>query len=284
MTYKKPNNNNRYGVLISVLFALCIYLLCTGFILMPYNGIYVSLDKTDCYTEESGKVTCDCRDLSSREVLSGVSFDVIKDTDNTSLSFSSLQSGMFMKMSVNPNIETESGIVDSTTSDSEISTGKIQKGYTVSITVRCEGQTVNELKGEFLYDPNILKPRLYYDNSKSAYLEFTALELLFGSQSSGYLHFSGQPFALFFWVPPVAGAIGALILRRKTAGNVLGMICSIAGILAIAYLIGGARLTFSSTISIVVYMVIFALCVLSTLKKSAQTESSKKSAKEQAGN
>ncbi len=272
-------------VLVIVLVLVTIYLLCTDYMYITYNGAFTTQSDKSAYTDLSGIIEFNIGKYQNSDIAAGVRLETLTDVDK-----SEFYCGLSNDESVNGNtafnIQTSSSgfgdkneTVTESTDNFAVSyskmnnpinyispdMGKLCKGDTVKLFVKAEGDDEYVVSGVFTYNTENFKIRNYYNTQAYTTVSYSAFDLLFGSGSKDNMTFGGNLWALFFWLPPLI-TIGFYVFDRKSnLKHLTGMAMSVVSIFAVVYFVGGARLAFGSMLSIVINLVIFILCLYSAL-------------------
>ena len=264
----KTSDKTRIGII--VLFCICIYLLCTGFLHVTYTGAYIAEKDSKMYTSSQDGISFDAVKYADEEGSAGIILKALDDTDVIHIEVETiieqdLETDMFLKATLTRD---ESGVLNLSPDNLSVDAENVKKGDEISLVIKDAKEKSYFYKGEFIYDTNILSVSYVFDTKHYSEMVYSAFDLLFGSQSRENMNFNGNYYALAFWLPPVIGLVLFFFERKSSYKYLAGMMLCVAGILAVITLIGGARLAMGSMLSIVFYLTIFILCVYGLFSKT----------------
>lgn len=266
---------NWINILAIFLFLFNIYLLCTPFILMTYQGAYTEITENENYKIlDSSVIEINNTQNKNSNVLYSVVFEVLNDSKKQNLSTEIFDIADDLKIEATSYVLSKTTSYDTKFMNNSKEEGSyilsnefkdLKKGDSINFKVTYDNKlnTIDKLSAKINYDNNVLKPVKIYNNRKITQIQLSAFELLFGSQTSNDLHFDGNLYALIFWIPSIAGALAFIIDQKTRIKGFIGMVASSIGLAGIITMVGATRLCMGSMLSILIYLALFFLSVLS---------------------
>lgn len=249
--------------LVIILFTFAIYLLCTDYMHITYNGAFGKLEECDIYTEEENSVAFEAVKQEDNNVIAGLVLKAKKDADYTEIlrqaSVSYVPSDSIYLHALVKKYETgEKQTIDE---KNLVKLNGISKDDEINLMVMDDSAEEYFLNEWIVFDKEIFTVEYVYDTSKKTVVPYSAFDLLFGSESMENMNFEGNITALIFWLPPIIALLAYIFDRKSYIKNLIGMGMSVVSIFAVVYFIGGVRLARGSVLSIVLNLTLFILCL-----------------------
>ncbi len=267
----QPNNKRiSFSRFLTILILmLLIYLLCTDFMYMDYNGAFATVIECETYTEDNGIISFENLKSEDNPAVCGVIFEAVTDADEADFSFSLDNSEEASNIYLNIQNTKYSGAKEDSDNYDGLSykATSIKSKDEIKLFLLDDSEKKYLLSGSVSYNPAVFKAKYVYDTNSHTLAAYSAFDLLFGSRSMENMNFSGNLWALFFWLPPVI-ALGFYIFDSKSyTKNMVAMAMSVVSIFAVVYFVGGARLATGSMLTIVINLVLFILALFPILSR-----------------
>ncbi|MEE0858680.1 MAG: hypothetical protein U0M12_04325 [Acutalibacteraceae bacterium] len=114
----------------------------------------------------------------------------------------------------------------------------------------------------------LASPYIAMIGEDGTYYSKTMLQLILGMNTADIRFIKLGFIAILFAVVPIVGFLFASFDKNSCVKSVVGCLCSVAGIFGLTFIVPqfSSVLAFGAMMSILVYLLIFALCISLTLK------------------